>query len=243
MGFSSDVAERSLIECGRSCCICHKFCGTKLELHHIVTKEEGGEDSYENCIPLCFDCHAEVKSYNPKHPKGRKYTSSELKAHRDRWYNKVKKSHGMSANPDYLELDRKVFAELRAILPSDKGSIKFLRSHDYGASYPCDIHDDLRKFLDNCTKPEFEFLDMDLEGRRATLENNIEDFIKTIGLYVFSLDARPNRCRVPKEWSYGSEEQYKQWLHAIDLLNEQKTKVFETYDELIRLGRRKLAVY
>ena len=243
MGFPPDVAESALLECGRCCCICHKFCGTKIELHHIVQKQEGGKDSYDNCIPLCFDCHAEVKTYNPKHPKGRKYTSSELKAHRNRWYEKVSKSHGITANPDYIELDRKVFTELRAILPSDKGAIPFLRAHDYGASYPCDIHHDLHKFLYNCTKPEFEFIDMDLEGCRAKLSKNIDDFLKAVGLYIFSLDNRPDRCRVPKEWSYGSEEQKKEWRKAVELLNELKTQVFETYDELIRIGRRKLAVH
>ena len=44
--------------------------------------------SIDNCIPLCFDCHAEVKSYNPKHPKGRQFTPNELKGHRDKCYAK-----------------------------------------------------------------------------------------------------------------------------------------------------------
>ena len=42
MGFPPDVAESALLGCGRCCCICHKFCGTKMELHHIVQKQEGG---------------------------------------------------------------------------------------------------------------------------------------------------------------------------------------------------------
>lgn len=86
MGFSSDVAERALASCGRCCSICHKFCGTKIELHHIQQVADGGDDTFDNCIPLCFDCHADVKAYNPKHPKGRQYTESELKRHRDLWY-------------------------------------------------------------------------------------------------------------------------------------------------------------
>ena len=98
MSFPPLVAEAALVDCGRHCSICHKFCGTKIELHHIIPKDEDGNDTYENCIPLCFDCHAEVKAYNPKHPKGKKYTASELKAHRDRWYEKVKKSYGVTAN-------------------------------------------------------------------------------------------------------------------------------------------------
>jgi HEAT repeat protein len=33
-----------------------------------------------------LDCHAEVRAYDPKHPKGRKFTPSELKKHRDQWF-------------------------------------------------------------------------------------------------------------------------------------------------------------
>jgi 5-methylcytosine-specific restriction endonuclease McrA len=91
MGFPASVVEKALLWCGRHCCVCHKFCGVKIELHHIVAKADGGEDTFDNCIPLCFDCHADVMAYNPRHPKGRKYTGSELKAHRDRWYEVIAK--------------------------------------------------------------------------------------------------------------------------------------------------------
>jgi hypothetical protein len=57
----------------------------KIEIDHIDPQAEGGSDSYDNAIPLCFECHAEVHSYNPKHPRGRKYQSGELRAHRDQW--------------------------------------------------------------------------------------------------------------------------------------------------------------
>ena len=86
MGFSQNVANKALVKCGRHCCICKRFVGSKIELHHIKPRAEGGSDELDNCIPLCFECHAEVGSYNPNHPKGKKYTESELKGHRDRWY-------------------------------------------------------------------------------------------------------------------------------------------------------------
>ena len=85
----SYVAERSSrkgsIACGRKCCICHRFCGVN-ELHHIWQEADGGLSDFDNCIPLCFDCHADVGHYNPRHPKGKKYTPGELKGHRDQWY-------------------------------------------------------------------------------------------------------------------------------------------------------------
>lgn len=51
-------------------------------------------------MPLCFDCHAEVGSYNARHPKGRKFSPSELKSHRDTWYQLLKEGkHLIKADP------------------------------------------------------------------------------------------------------------------------------------------------
>lgn len=80
------IREEVLVACGRRCCVCHRFCGLKMELHHIVPEPKGGKTEKENCIPLCFDCHAEAGYYNPDHPKGTKYSPSELRKHRDQWY-------------------------------------------------------------------------------------------------------------------------------------------------------------
>ena len=51
MSFPRQVAESALLDCSRCCCICHEFCGPRMELHHIVPRVEGGKDTYENCIP------------------------------------------------------------------------------------------------------------------------------------------------------------------------------------------------
>lgn len=83
------IKEDALVACGRRCCVCHMFCGRNIELHHIVMESKGGESTFDNCIPLCFNCHAEAGHYNNNHPKGTKYSSEELRAHRDNWYQAV----------------------------------------------------------------------------------------------------------------------------------------------------------
>lgn len=88
MGFPQSIADEVFVKCGRHCCLCGKYAGQKMELHHIKQAADGGADTVDNCIPLCLDCHAEVASYNPRHPKGRKYTETELKGHRDRVFKK-----------------------------------------------------------------------------------------------------------------------------------------------------------
>lgn len=82
----SEVKDQALASCGRRCCICQEFCGTNIELHHILPEADGGAATIENCIPLCFKCHAEVGHYNVRHPKGTKYRAGELKKHRDAWF-------------------------------------------------------------------------------------------------------------------------------------------------------------
>lgn len=111
MPFSPAVAEELLVKAARCCCLCRKFKGQKLEVHHIVPEANGGADTADNGIPLCFDCHADVQSYNDKHPKGRKYRPSELILLRDMWFFLVKDGkvgpHAVSQpKDDDLELAR-----------------------------------------------------------------------------------------------------------------------------------------
>jgi len=83
--FSREVAERVLIRSRRHCCVCNKFCGTKIVVHHIEGHTDNTED---NAISVCFDCHAEVNTYNDAHPGGRKYRPSELRKLREATYKK-----------------------------------------------------------------------------------------------------------------------------------------------------------
>lgn len=86
MGFPPNVKEQAAVACNRCCCICHEFKGPKLEFHHIKQQADGGDNSFENCIPLCFDCHADMGRTDPRHPKRNHYSERELRMHRDKWY-------------------------------------------------------------------------------------------------------------------------------------------------------------
>jgi len=81
MAFSQDKVAELLARCHRRCCICHKFAGVKMETAHI----EPDNDDIENAIPVCFECHAEIGLYNPRHPKGRRFSANELRKHRKQW--------------------------------------------------------------------------------------------------------------------------------------------------------------
>jgi hypothetical protein len=85
MAFPRDEVDTFLVSCHRRCCVCHRFCGVKIETDHIVLKADGGSDDLDNAIPVCFECHAEIHSYNDKHPRGRKFRPEELRGHRQQW--------------------------------------------------------------------------------------------------------------------------------------------------------------
>ena len=85
MGFDRKEVSSLLARCHRRCCICHRFCGVKMETDHIVPRDDGGVDEIENAIPVCLECHAEIHCYNDKHPRGRKFTADELREHKKQW--------------------------------------------------------------------------------------------------------------------------------------------------------------
>jgi HNH endonuclease len=84
-GFDRIEVADLLIRCHRRCCVCHRFCGSKIEIDHIVQRADGGGNEIDNAIAVCFDCHAEIHHYNNKHPKGRKFSPEEIKGHKKQW--------------------------------------------------------------------------------------------------------------------------------------------------------------
>ena len=83
--FNEAEAEALLAACHRCCCVCHLFCGVKIELDHMKPGYESGDDSIDNAIPVCFECHAEIHMYNPLHPRGRRFREAELRLHKAQW--------------------------------------------------------------------------------------------------------------------------------------------------------------
>jgi hypothetical protein len=58
-----------------------------MHIHHIVPQSKGGSGEFENGIPVCLDCHAEIES---KSNMGRHFSPEELRAYRDGWFKTVK---------------------------------------------------------------------------------------------------------------------------------------------------------
>jgi hypothetical protein len=83
--FSQQDVIDLLVKCHRRCCICHRYCGVKVEIDHIVQAADDGTGDIANAIVVCFECHAEIHSYNDRHPRGRKFRPEELRKHKEQW--------------------------------------------------------------------------------------------------------------------------------------------------------------
>jgi hypothetical protein len=137
-----------------------------MELHHIEHKSEGGDDTFENAIPLCFDCHADIRSYDVKHPKGSKYTRTELKQHRDNWYRRVEGTPVAQYDANATNLDERLLLQIQEILPWD-GAILVAREHPFSTPFERDRLEAFYRYKQKLSDPSFEFIDTDLESFRA----------------------------------------------------------------------------
>lgn len=136
-------------------------------------------------------------------------------------------------------MDRLLFAELRAILPSDGGSIRFLRDQNFaGWSFRESELSGFRDYLSVASKPDFEFMDAELESLRAVLTDNVRQFLLDIAVNTWHTH-RDEFIAVPEEWEH---EQPKRFHEVVKRLHDLSDKICENYDELIRAGRRRLAV-
>lgn len=174
------VKEQVLFQSKRYCCFCLKYKGRDIEVHHIVQRADGGKDTFDNAIALCFDCHSEIGSYNPKHPKGNKYSTGELKKIRDENYEKIsnlpRNAKTISVNDEKLLLEfKKDYTEIleycietdftsELVRMSLSDDIYFLNTewskkrYDFEDNYLAELKFEILKTLDDLRKylsPEF----------------------------------------------------------------------------------------
>jgi hypothetical protein len=80
------LVNQILVKSGRRCCICRRFRPTRIQVHHIIARSEGGPDDPGNLMPICMSCHTDVHS---RVPFARRFSPDELRAHRDELFRLV----------------------------------------------------------------------------------------------------------------------------------------------------------
>lgn len=114
MSVPDEIAAKVLAKCGRCCCLCRRFKPIGLQVHHIVLSGEGGTDDEDNLIALCITCHSAVHSHVPF---TRRFTSPELKEHRENVYRLIAEGKLTQSEEDSLSEVQRALAEWFADRP------------------------------------------------------------------------------------------------------------------------------
>jgi hypothetical protein len=212
-----------------------------MELHHIDEKAKGGPNTFENCIPLCFECHADVGHYNDDHPKGTKYSPKELLAHRDNWYEKVKQTD----SPDYDNALRKIDERIATDIHSRMmvgGGYFFLKEHSLWAPYKPEQTDSIYSLARLLNLPDYEFRDAQLENERANFTQLLQLCASTIAGLTGPSSGTSALYNVCSDLEFSGlppnrQDEIKEEIEEADAIN---TLAAEAYETLYRLVRERL---
>lgn len=243
MGFSPKVREEALLACKRHCVWCEKSQGITVECHHIKPKSEGGDDSFDNCIPVCLNCHGIIGgSYNSKHPRGTKISVSEMKTRRDNFYERVKKNeiplreqqttHSISPSKYDVEL----YEEIVSIF-STTNLEYYLSDYDLGNDFDARVFDPLYEFLLMMDRPTSVFVDSTLESLRGDLISRVERFNLHLTFNTFPTKKGTQALDCWRNDRYSYDES----LKLSKEFNDLASAVWISYSNLIIACRKKLS--
>jgi hypothetical protein len=180
-----------------------------------------------------------MRSYDHKHPKGTKYSASELKKHRDSWYARVASTPIGQYTPESQKLDASIFNEFKLILPW-QGAINWLRTNNFaGFSYRRKKLEQLDAFVDRCEDPSFEFLEAELEALRADLYDKLGKLLYTLSMNTFTSGPNLEFAGVPQDWELTNPQRFDE---VVSLIHREASEAVSAYDALLRAGRRKLGI-
>jgi hypothetical protein len=241
MPFPRSLKDQVLVKSRRSCCICHRFLGVNIEVHHIKQESEGGSDEEDNAIPLCFDCHANVGHYDAKHPKGTKFGESELKLHRENWYAKVADAGIAEANLDHKKIDVRIASEIHEHLTRE-GSFIWMRDDTIWNGIENRV---IKPLWDLCYKlcnRDYHFMDADLESARAHFASALDEAVDRAAKVVSPSKQRPDWYTVGPSIYFEDPVHGPEKTEEIDDTDKLFTKAASTYEDLYNLVRQKLGL-
>lgn len=214
-----------------------------MQCHHITPQSDGGDDTFENCIPLCLECHGEVMAYNPKHPIGKMYTPEELKRRRDEWYESVTNAPTAVLDQRHMEIDRQLLARLRQRLPPQCAKA-FFCDQSYRENFPRLVPALLQHLSAFGIEVESEFLDPTLEALFAEFRSSVDEMLKKSGIaQADTIDEQS--LKFSENYPSNPSERHKYVQRRGKLVRRVEAaarSVYQAYANLVRECRRKLSV-
>lgn len=206
--------------------------------------------------------HVEIdKTYSPRTAFVRRGESDFPATDDERRAISFEKVANLERRLEYTELDRQLFRKIRRIL-SSHGVIWYVRKTSFDGVFETKRLRELYDFEHFCECPECEFMDRGMENLRKQLSGAIKAFLRGAGQHTFPERANPEWNRIPRDpmrepemlvWFRGkakTKEEFdelvgkqREYVNRIGReLNQLAEQVCATYDEFVRVGRRRLAV-
>ena len=135
--------------------------------------------------------------------------------------------------------DKTLFSKFLNALPSNEGSINFLREHDFHNTFELEKLNQLRTFAMGWDNVEYEFLNKKLEDIRKELMDLIYEFIDISSHATFPI-RDGFQTAIPRYTEEGEIPQ--RAIDSIKSMNKLGDNIFEKHQELARLGKQQLNV-
>jgi hypothetical protein len=143
--------------------------------------------------------------------------------------------------PGHLEADKEAFADLKEMVP--RRVIDFLRNQDFGSTWSGNQTEPLYIYVAERNAVEHQFHDKVVEGKRAQLHNDCEEFVHTLAGYSIPSGNGNFFEMNEKEWVRShapGDETYERYEAHRRELGELADAVVAAYDDLVVTARRRL---
>ena len=142
---------------------------------------------------------------------------------------------------EHKQLDKELFSKIKTKILPVSGSISFIRTNNFaGFTFRTEYIKDLDSFCQYIEKPDFEFIDRELNIYLEQLKVEISKFQTIIALNTWPI-RNPNidANTVPPEWE---DEQPERFWKVVNEIHSTAGEICKNYDGLIKLGKRKLGI-
>lgn len=143
--------------------------------------------------------------------------------------------------PGHLEADKETFADLQEMVP--RRVIDFLRDQDFGSTWSGNQTEPLYIYVAERNAVEHQFHDKVVEGKRAHLHNDCEEFVHTLAGYSIPSGNGNFFEMNEKEWVRShapGDETYERYEAHRRELGELADAAVAAYDDLVITARRRL---
>lgn len=170
-------------------------------------------------------------------PEARKKVSAQLTKNLENAMSTIINSDVISIQDTHSklsEMDKELLQLLQKELPSQGRAMEFLRLHDIGVSFDLSRLDELDHFISTWHDAEHEFQHSGMQKRLKNLHSAADEFRYKLSLNIFESHKRDGWFSM----ELNDFEMRPEKIKRHQELNEQATKVYEMYQDLIRIGRK-----